>query len=326
MQGKFLVSLDFELFWGVQDNAEIDGYGKNVLGVWSAVPKLLELFEKYEIHATWATVGFMFANDYEELQTYLVEKDNRPTYEKEILSSYRCFDNIACDKGNEKLFYAPSLIEVISKTKGQEIASHSFSHYYCDEKGQTVEQFKRDMQSAIDIAKSKGYELKSFVFPRNQSEEKYVNVLKELGFSSYRAMATNWIHHKVKKGTIRRGLRLLDVYLPLTGSNSYQPKEENGIYNFPGSNMFKPKCKALFFLEWLKVYRIKSQMKTASKKGLVYHLWWHPHNLGVNTEYHLKQLEKIFKYRDKLNAKYGMQSFNMREFVEYSNKSKGKYE
>ena len=54
-------------------------------------------------------------------------------------------------------------------------------------------------------------------------------------------------------------------------------------------------------------------MRHAAKHGLTYHLWWHPHNLGVRTEEHLAQLEEIFRYYEELKEKYGMQSLNMRE-------------
>ena len=324
MKGTLIISLDFELFWGVQDVDTLDGYGKNVLGVWNAVPRLLTLFEKYNVHATWATVGFMFAENYHHLKEYLPNQEQRPTYDKSALSSYNCFSDIARNDENKKYFYAPELIGLVSNTNGQEIASHTFSHYYCDEKGQTLEQFKADMLSAIQIAKDNGYQLKSFVFPRNQSVDEYVKVLQELGFTSYRSMAENWIHHKVKKGIIRRALRLLDVYLPLTGSNAYLPKTTEGIINLPGSNMFKPKSKALFFLEGLKIHRIKKQMKKAAKKGLVYHLWWHPHNLGKNTDFHFGQLRKIFDYYKKLQEKYQMQSLNMNEVAQLLGKNKEK--
>ena len=63
----------------------------------------------------------------------------------------------------------------------------------------------------------------------------------------------------------------------------------------------------------LKLLRIKGQMRHAAKTGKTFHLWWHPHNVGVRTEYHLAQLEEIFSYYDTLRAQYGMRSLNMRE-------------
>ena len=54
-------------------------------------------------------------------------------------------------------------------------------------------------------------------------------------------------------------------------------------------------------------------MRHAAKTRKTYHFWWHPHNVGVRTELHMKQLEKIFSYYDKLKEKYGMRSLNMSE-------------
>lgn len=51
-KGLFVISLDFELFWGIRDKYDFDTYGQNVLGVWKVIPRLLELFDKYGIHAT----------------------------------------------------------------------------------------------------------------------------------------------------------------------------------------------------------------------------------------------------------------------------------
>ena len=68
MAGTLLVSLDFELFWGMLDQCALEDYQDNVLGGRTAIPRLLQLFEKYGIHATWATVGFLFAENYQELK------------------------------------------------------------------------------------------------------------------------------------------------------------------------------------------------------------------------------------------------------------------
>jgi hypothetical protein len=95
--------------------------------------------------------------------------------------------------------------------------------------------------------------------------------------------------------------------------NCYEPKVENGIVNLKSSRMFKPYFPKLRFLEGLKLLRIKQQMRYAARHGLTFHLWWHPHNIGVNTEINLKQLDEIFGYYNKLKEKYGMRSLNMGE-------------
>ena len=59
-----------------------------------------------------------------------------------------------------------------------------------------------------------------------------------------------------------------------------------------------------------------AQMLHAAKHGLVFHLWWHPHNIGARTDWHLAQLEEIFSYYDTLRKQYGMRSMNMREMAD----------
>lgn len=315
-----IVSLDFELFWGVCSSRTLESYQKNILGAREAIPQLLELFEKHNIHATWATVGFMFADAFNELKRYFPEKDKLPSYNDTNVYSYKCFETIGKNEADAPCFYAPSIIRQIARTEGQEIGSHTFSHYFCKEEGQTIGQFEADMLAAKKIAEDKGYHLVSVVLPRNQCEPEYIDVLSKLGFTAYRDEENDWIHEKVKIRKLMRFLRLMDVYFPLTGQGGYIPKKENGIWNLVGSRMYKPFFKPLSFMEKRKVKRIKKQMLHAAKNNLVFHLWWHPHNIGVRTDYHLKQLEDIFSYYDELKEKYGMQSMNMREAAEFYSK------
>lgn len=306
-----IVSLDFELFWGMQDVCSLTEYEANIMGGRKAIPQMLELFQKHGIHATWATVGFLFGEGEEELRKLFPAQ--MPTYADEKLSAYRCFGKIGKNEQEAPCFYAPSLIEKIASTAGQEIGSHTFSHYYCREAGQTTEQFRADMEAAKAIADARGYDLKSVVLPRNQCEPEYTQALTDLGFTTYRDEENDWIHEKVKFRPLMRILRLMDVYLPLTGQGGYEPKIENSIVNLVGSRMYKPYFRPLAFLEGLKVRRIKKQMLHAAKNGLTFHLWWHPHNVGVHTEFHMQQLEEIFSYYDELSEIYGMRSLNMGE-------------
>src|SRR6185437_13209819 len=83
---SFVISLDFELMWGVRDHADIESYGANVLGVRQAIPKMLDMFECSRIRATWATVGFVFCKDKGELLESAPSL--RPSYEQKKLSNY----------------------------------------------------------------------------------------------------------------------------------------------------------------------------------------------------------------------------------------------
>lgn len=81
-----LISLDFELVWGVRDHATRATYGANVLGERHAIPAMLKIFTEFGVRATWASVGMALAATKEEL----IESSPalRPTYKNPLLSSY----------------------------------------------------------------------------------------------------------------------------------------------------------------------------------------------------------------------------------------------
>src|SRR5262245_60896896 len=123
--GALVISLDFELNWGVRDARK--NYEANLLGAREVIPPLLELFKLYGIHATWATVGLLFSRTREEM----VAPDARPQYEDRRLCAYSAIPEIGTDEQGDPLHFGSSLIEKIRGFPHQEIASHTFSHYYC---------------------------------------------------------------------------------------------------------------------------------------------------------------------------------------------------
>ena len=315
MAGTLIVSLDFELFWGMLEVYTLEQYQDNVLGGKKAIPQLLELFQKYGIHATWATVGYLFAQNKAELKEYFPDREDRPSYADKRLDPYAYLETIGDNEEQAPCFFCPDLIRRIAQIPGQEIGSHTFCHYYCWAEGQTVEQFAADMKAAKAIAKAKGYDVTSVVLPRNQCDPEYTKVLCDLGYTAFRDLENDWVHRKVPIRILERACILLDAYLPMT-KGYYTPKKENGIWNLTGSKMYRPIMPKLRLLEGIKMRRLKGQMRRAARRGQTYHLWWHPHNLGVETEKHMQQLEEIFRYYQELKEKYGMQSLNMREAVE----------
>ncbi len=84
--GKFVISLDFELMWGVRDKKTIEGYGPNILGVHQMMPTLLNIFHRFEINATFATVGLLFFENKSQIITHL--PDRKPGYRNKNLSPY----------------------------------------------------------------------------------------------------------------------------------------------------------------------------------------------------------------------------------------------
>src|SRR5215472_16117200 len=77
--GALVISLDFELHWGVRDSSPLDGNERaRLLSARRMVPRMLDLFEEFSIHATWATVGLMFAHSRTEVEAF--RPTRRPKY------------------------------------------------------------------------------------------------------------------------------------------------------------------------------------------------------------------------------------------------------
>ncbi|NJO99100.1 MAG: polysaccharide deacetylase family protein [Pleurocapsa sp. CRU_1_2] len=149
-QATFVISLDVELYWGMRDVVSLNNYQKQLEGVRQAIPALLELFAKYKIHATWATVGFLYYADIDQLQKNIPQQ--LPSYDQPKLDPYQ-YINTLKQENNQQLHFCPDLIELVKQYAGQEIGTHTFSHYYCLETGQTQAQFKADLNAAIATAK-----------------------------------------------------------------------------------------------------------------------------------------------------------------------------
>jgi len=300
-KGIFTISLDFELFWGVRDHRTLESYGENIRNVHNVVPRLLELFKKYNVHCTWATVGFLFFKEKEEMISYLPA--NRPDYSQKEYDPYSYIEQNEL----EKIYhFAPALIAQIEKTPGQEIGTHTFSHFYTLEKNTTIDQFRSDLQAALRIAKEKGIELKSIVFPRNQYSDEHIKACLQDGIIIYRGNELSGVYKPVSReneNSYRRAIRFLDAYIPSAGD----------IINIPASRFLRPYDPKFKILDKLKLRKIKAGIKFAAKHRLIYQLWWHPHNFGKYMDENFNFLEQVLKFYQQLNREEKIESLNLME-------------
>lgn len=187
--GALVISLDFELLWGMFDLVDPEEKKSYFFNTRQIIPEILKVFKEYEVHATWATVGMLFNKDWEEWEQN--QPVSLPSYHFSKLSAYE-FVKVNKKSIPEFQTFAPDIIRQIQKVQGQELGSHTYSHYYCQEKGQTVEQFQADLQKAISIAQNFGIQLRSLVFPRNQFRPEYLQVCADLGIKSVRSNPEAW--------------------------------------------------------------------------------------------------------------------------------------
>jgi len=314
--GTFIISLDFELHWGVRDVRTVEQYRENLIGVRRAVPALLETFAEYSVHATWATVGFLFFSRRSDLLRSLPIE--RPQYRDARLSPYADVETIGVDEDQDPFHFARSLLEQIRSAPFQEIGTHTFSHYYCLEATQRVAAFRADLDAAMTAAEEFGVALKSIVFPRNQYDDCHLRICAEVGLKAFRGNPQSFLYRPqigANETLWLRAGRLLDSYFNVSSHNCYTMPSGRGEVpvNLAASRFLRPYNARQRTVQPLQERRVKDDLSYAAKRGLVYHLWWHPHNFGANLDSNLGMLRRILDHYQLLRERHGMQSRNMGE-------------
>jgi peptidoglycan/xylan/chitin deacetylase (PgdA/CDA1 family) len=264
-----VISLDFELRWGLLDilRHDLSRYRGNLEGVRDAVPRLLELFVRRNVSATWATVGALACSGWDEWRA------RAPAWPRYLDPNLAWSDDYARADPQGRLYFAPELVDAVAKTPGQELGSHTFSHLYLGEPGVTETDVLADGQAMAKLFKDRFQRApKSFVFPRNQVA--HTRALTASGVAAWRENPHPFFWQQNLGPTQSlpvRALRLADAFAPL-GRRSAPSVASRASYfirfNLP---------EALWRLH---VRRIAKDLQRARPSDSL-HLWWHPHNLGA---------------------------------------------
>ena len=198
----FTLSLDFELAWGTLDRNS-DSFYRPIYRREreQAIARLLDLFERYGICATWATVGAMF------------------------------------ERGSDDLLHAPDLIEeILSCRVKQEIGSHTFDHPVMTKVSR--DEARRQFERSIAASARLGVRPTSIIFPRNQIA--HLDIAREYGFTCYRSPEPRWYCHEGERGAAKRLGHLADVLTASTPASGVASLDGNGMVAIPGSMLFTP--------------------------------------------------------------------------------------
>lgn len=313
MGGKFVISLDFEKYWGVRDHKDIKDYQENLENVDKVVKVLLEKFNLNGIHATWAVVGLLFYRNKEDLMKNIVL--NKTLYTNKSLNPY-----IYIEKNdlNPKYHFSPTVIKRIVETPFQEIASHTFSHFYCLEEGQSYYDFEQDIKYYNKISKLQKVNITTIILPRNQINKDYISMLKKHGFNAFRGNENHYVYKASANNEntkFKKIIRFIDRYINITGHHTYKLNTEFEILNVNSSRFLAPYNNYLKIFEPIRLNRIRNSMTYAAKNDEIFHLWWHPHNFGKNMKNNMEFLDKIIDHFQFLKAKYGFETKNISEIV-----------
>lgn len=284
--GVFTISLDTELAWGAFDKGNIEQYEEAYRNTPAVIERLCELFDEYEIPATWAIVSHL-------LEDCEGNHANRTSPNFDWIDDW--FGELPCASGLDKdLWYAPWLINRLQNCKtDQEIGLHGSTHMQLGADGCSRQHAEEEIGTAIETLRAHGVEPESFVFPRN--DVGHVDVLREYGIKAYRGVDARWYELKSLPRAVKSSLRFTDEAVRRTPP-VVEPVELDGVVEIPGSQVFRPSHDG-----WQhtpgesSVARAKKGLRRAAHTGGVFHLWFHPFNLGHEPELDLERFECILK-------------------------------
>ena len=308
-----MISLDFELGWGNLQRMEVDpAYRQCVLNARHVVPKLLELFEEFDVSATWAVVGILFGDDRREWRGK-AGAGPKADFVPPGLDLSRPLD----ESTNPELL-APSLVREIVRARKHEIATHTFSHFFWMDGDGSEEAFRQELKAARKVAEWWKAPLRSIVFPRNQYEPVLAPILLAEGVTAYRGNPRSrmWEFEDSSDAnrSWRRAGRLLDAYLPVLPRRTVgwnEVLEPAGVSNVRASFFLRPFTPALRSLEGLRLARMKGCLRAAAERGEILHLWWHPHNFGSHMAENLAFLRSLLEAFDAYRTSHEMKSLTM---------------
>ncbi len=185
---------------------------------------MLKMFESYNVHATWATVGSLFADS--EQQWKFLKPRIEPIYSEEKFCAYKWVRKNGLPESQRWAQFAPEIIRQIINSRGQELATHTFSHFYCLEKQSEPVAFENDLKAAQGAASLFNTKLTSLVFPRNQFNSDCLKVCYANGITAVRSNPETWFWSPVaEKGSniIRKIIRTSDAYIQLGSHRTSYP-------------------------------------------------------------------------------------------------------
>lgn len=293
------MSLDFELAWGTRGRPSAKIVQPDLDGTRRAIDGLLHLFEKYEISATWASVGGMFLGG-----------DQRHQW----LQTEGMQDVPSGNSASEPRWYAEDILaQLRSSTPEQEIGLHTLTHMFVQDSQSSRSQFDLELQRQCELYHD--LELpsaKSFIFPKHFMA--HFDLLAKHGVTCYRGPENGWFEHL--PGTVlSAGGRLMWGKLRGCPVVSLPIRTAEGLWVIPSSQYYPPFRSVGKYLSIAdRVAKAKKGLKRAATTKRVFHLWTHPFNLGTRTEELLGGLELILEYAASLREIDAVENLSMGAF------------
>jgi peptidoglycan/xylan/chitin deacetylase (PgdA/CDA1 family) len=308
MSGIFILSLDTEIAWGTYTRADMRAFSPIFARYRGVLRQLIDLLDLYEVPATWAVVGHLFLQPGEPAPPGLEQPhyswSDQPDWER------------APDSSHPAWYYGPDVIELIRGARAaHEIGTHTYTHVIAGQPAVTPQILDSQLAACVAAHQANGLELRSIVYPWN--EIAYTDRLADHGILAYRGEERNW--YRGMPGPLGRLGHLLDRALaippPTYDLDGLRPKGE--VINLPASQFLMAYDGVRRLIPTgARVRQARIGLDRASQEDRLFHLWFHPFNLGTSPAM-FEALERILQEVARLRSEDGLRVMTMGQVAEW---------
>ena len=258
-KGKLTISIDLALAWAVWDTLTAEDLRLAETAERPICAALIELFDRYEIPATWAIVAALLDE---------ASAKSRP--------------------GGASCWYAPDIIDRLFHAKVvHEIGGHGGRHV---EFGKlTASEVQQDLEFAQAVHHAHALPLTSFVFPRNSIG--HLDLLAEAGLRTFRGLDIGWFSSAARTSRLAgRAANFVDKALPIAPS-SVAPVKRGALVEIPSSMLLLGRNgPRRVILPAVSRAKLRMGLARARRAGGIFHLWFHPSNFYYRRDEQLATL------------------------------------
>jgi peptidoglycan/xylan/chitin deacetylase (PgdA/CDA1 family) len=297
-----MISLDCEGNWGIADREHrVESGFITRSALIRAYESLVSTLSTYEMRATFAFV-MAFTLKKSELSDWMPRLTD---VQVDGLNWMRNFRRAEAT-GNLEGWFCPEAFDLVRDNGVHEIGCHGFRHVPLGNCEVASEEATYELRSATELAKRRGVDLKTFVFPRNHVG--HLALLADQGYVGFRN-ANPVVGRHGRAGNLGREFNIMEA--------SQDPEPSSfGLVSIPGG----------YFLNWrhglrraipeaVTLMRWRSILDDAVANDRVALLYLHPHNLidGPGT---LKLFHGVLKIASKLQESKGLTIVTQAEYCE----------
>jgi len=282
--GSVVISVDAELGWGFHDLA--DPPTQRLETAREGWRQLLDLFDTYNIPATWAVVGHLLLDSCDR------RHPGHPTPPGWFEAERNGW------KAHPEYRYGEDLMtRLVDADVEHDIGCHTFSHVVFDKEWLTRDIVRAELDAACDAATEWGIDYDSFIFPRNAVG--YRDILADYGFTTYRGEGPQLsrIREPIAKCASVLAPDLVDLTEPSV--------DEYGLVDVPPSLFlfeFEGPVRTMLDSIWVDpvVRRATTGIDQALTSDGIFHMWLHPNNIRSKRD--IRRLSAIFEHIERRRA------------------------